>query len=768
MSLSKRFSSGLQTGAERLKTLSEKLHVPAPKGLLSIFPAQWNELEHFHLDPTTCRIHIGKMTRENNNLYTTDMMKGLIESLIPYLKSPSDRISIVLRTQMAEYLLDDVSKSMILPINEQIALLHKLIRKHFPKYSSRIDFIDVSTLHPKVFSLLQDNDSQDSITWLDTTACPTLPDTVNSTDILKYLYRCSKKYPKFFDDLQRTKTTQHILLSNQIWAHKSDYYALVEVALRITDYLNGISIHGGMKRQEAFDGIIRNLLFKNTYKDIPELNAFSKRAELHTPSNTPFKALYFDNIKYGTYLTKIAAKNSATRTLLAIILSTTTTLTTVLGITTREDHKNKQKLQAQLDRMIDEALQKADITFFLNQRPTHTNLNISKEQILPLVTYYAQKVYAEYGEGDIPEQELTLMILSDLLTTHPDLNLGDTPRTLQYQDHIKTFFDHHATYLVAKWFSPRPYEQRAPYEDILFNTLVHAVLREDARQYTHYKKWKKRNDSDSDDEGSQTDEETTDTPEANAFHPVENVGNLGKFWTFADIGIVTQKGERIIVGSSHPDDDKGPKVFTEDLWEAVAEDYFYRRYPGIETLANAIFFRYIDSSVSSYEQEDFKLLLRNYIARIGKSQNLLNTPAFINPYEPIDNNLIDTILMEKLEPVFKKFGYTTIPYGRYLSAYKAASNTEHTAPISDLLAITRQQHDIYKVTPLWFYVSAEGILYQLATTTYNNKDYLLARQLPSPPKHTYDSQGFWYISGQEVAKELLETWRTYNISPYKK
>lgn len=104
------------------------------------------------------------MTRENNNLYTTDMMKGLIESLIPYLKSPSDRISIVLRTQMAEYLLDDVSKSMILPINEQIALLHKLIRKHFPKYSSRIDFIDVSTLHPKVFSLLQDNDSQDSIT----------------------------------------------------------------------------------------------------------------------------------------------------------------------------------------------------------------------------------------------------------------------------------------------------------------------------------------------------------------------------------------------------------------------------------------------------------------------------------------------------------------------------------------------------------------------------------------------------------------------------
>ena len=104
------------------------------------------------------------MNKKNNNLYTTDMMKGFIESLLPYLKSPSDRISIVLRTQMAEHLLDDTSKTMMLSLNEQIALLRKLIHTYFPKYETRIDLIDVSTLHPEVFLLLETTPSDDSIT----------------------------------------------------------------------------------------------------------------------------------------------------------------------------------------------------------------------------------------------------------------------------------------------------------------------------------------------------------------------------------------------------------------------------------------------------------------------------------------------------------------------------------------------------------------------------------------------------------------------------
>lgn len=246
ISLSNSFTASLHAGSAFLQKTAETLHVPFPRGLIELSPTGKNELQELHLDPEICHIHIGKMTRENNNLYTTDMMEGLIASLIPYLKEPTDRITIVLRTQMAEFLLDEESKQTMLSLEEQTLLLQKIIKKKFSKYAHRIDLIDISALHPEVFELLEQNTSNTEIETLYEDSCPPLPELqdgkADSASVLRRLYWCANHCPKFFEDLQKTKTAQHHDQSKKAGKHKSDYYALVEIAIRITDYLNGIAI----------------------------------------------------------------------------------------------------------------------------------------------------------------------------------------------------------------------------------------------------------------------------------------------------------------------------------------------------------------------------------------------------------------------------------------------------------------------------------------------------------------------------------------------
>lgn len=228
----------LTSAASALTRIADKLHVPTPRGLLSIFPSQSNSFEDLRLDPENFRIHIGKMTKENNNLYTIEMMEGLIASLIPYIKNTEDRITIVLRTHMADLLLDDISKETMLSVTEQQTLLRTLIQKKFAAHAPQIDLIDVSTIHPTVFETLEKNTSPTHLDILETEECPPLPDCPDSQAVLHYLYWCAQNCPLFFEDLQKTKTAQHQYHSEQIGPHKSDYYALVEISLRITDYLS--------------------------------------------------------------------------------------------------------------------------------------------------------------------------------------------------------------------------------------------------------------------------------------------------------------------------------------------------------------------------------------------------------------------------------------------------------------------------------------------------------------------------------------------------
>ncbi len=744
-------AAGFKNTAHFFHTTAEKLQVHQPKWLLSIFPSEKNEFDTLQLNPQHVRIHIGKMTKTNDNLYTTEMMTWLISSLVPYLKHHSDRITIVLWTQMADALLDDASKQTMLSLEQQILLLHGLFKKNFPKHYQHIDLIDVSTLHPEVFDILQNNTSSTEIAPLDQDECPTLPQVAHSQDILRYLYWCAQHCPRFFEDLQKTKTEQHREHTKETGPHTSDYYALVEVALRITDYLNWVRLHGGMKRQEVFDTIIRNLLFKNTYGSTsPQLQTFFERAQSHLPTKNdavlPFKGIYFNNLKYAEYLQKLEEKHRIIRSTLTVVATIAITLTSVLGVYHRQLYQDKKKLQAQIDRMIDNALSKTDVEFYLNQRPLYTKDKNIKESIISIATYYTQRIYAEYGNGDIPQEELLLMVLNDLITTQPDLKFGDVGYNLDYCDHVATFFEHHAAYLIAKWFSARPYEQRASHEDAFARTLDQAYVHE----YTWHQNLYKTSTKD--------DDERQDLPPADRRDiDLSHIHKLWSFGTYANIWLISDKHWVPTIAAQHVDDNITPSSwYSRSLWESVAKEYFCKRYPGSVSIANAIFFRYIADHVSSSELWEFKTLLQLKILKIGNENDLLQNTYFMDPSVKIEDVIIDTLFMPQLSELFNQFGYHTTPYSRYLAAYTAITNTATAKDMpDDLLSLTRKDHDTYHTTSLWYYTGTNSIRYQLATIEYNAEPYLLAKQLPSPPVSTYESYEFGYVAWRDVAKELL-------------
>lgn len=143
-----------------------------------------------------------------------------------------------------------------LTTDKQIKYLEEIIEKYFHKEKNKIKISKVEDTHIGLFKAIEEN-WLDWLKWWDNVK---LTKDFSSLDIAKVLFQAAQENENFFNKLVSTiwekkqKTVKH---------DKNDlksYYALIEIAFRLTDFIKWISIHWWESRQREYDQIIIEIL----------------------------------------------------------------------------------------------------------------------------------------------------------------------------------------------------------------------------------------------------------------------------------------------------------------------------------------------------------------------------------------------------------------------------------------------------------------------------------------------------------------------------
>ena len=232
--------------------------------------------KYLWLNEENFRLQIGKMTKEWETIYTKEILLSALQYIFKKTKY-NEKAVIQLRPDLAKYLTNENQKDAaneILSFEDEKAKIIRLVKRFFKEKLKNIDIINVSQTYPEIFALLKSHGKD----WLASNEKPSLNEAnFSALQLAKYLYRMSQNNQKLMRLFYDTKTSaQKENDTKAIWQNQSDYYSLVEVAIRLYEVVSWISIQWGIDRQNKYDQIIGGILewkdmgsFKT--KDYPEL-----------------------------------------------------------------------------------------------------------------------------------------------------------------------------------------------------------------------------------------------------------------------------------------------------------------------------------------------------------------------------------------------------------------------------------------------------------------------------------------------------------------
>lgn len=229
------------------------------------------------------RIYIGKMLKKWENIYSKIALENYIWEQLQECRNKWDYFTIELCKSVWDMLNDeDEEKNNVMTLQEQKDFLIDMIKKNYWKNVLKkvnIISLDDQAEHQELLYIIKTK----WLKWLYCKNKPSLPndrknkeEKINSLDIARYLYRVCLQNDEFMKIIYETKSDT---LRNKEWnkfdrKRNSDFYWMIEIAIRLTDFINGIMVQWWVRRQEKYDKIIRFLLDYNLNK---ELDSFQRK-----------------------------------------------------------------------------------------------------------------------------------------------------------------------------------------------------------------------------------------------------------------------------------------------------------------------------------------------------------------------------------------------------------------------------------------------------------------------------------------------------------
>lgn len=281
---------------EKFTQRDSKLNFVVPKSVVNYYWTDGKKDDrNLNIWEANFRFQIGKMDKRNETIYSNEIILWWLEYLFKKVKN-DDKIIIQLRPDLSKYLCNDDQKengNSILSFQQEKEKIEKLIKKHFKGQSGRFQIVNVSENYPEIFHALKNKGRK----WLVTEKLTLTAENISAMSIAQYLYHVSQKNKKFMEIIYNTKGNKQKQADTQtIWENESDYYALIEVAIRLYEILTGINVQWWVDRQTKYDRIIWWILYWQNidkfkiekYPDLLELHEICNKAR----TQTEFERIY--------------------------------------------------------------------------------------------------------------------------------------------------------------------------------------------------------------------------------------------------------------------------------------------------------------------------------------------------------------------------------------------------------------------------------------------------------------------------------------------
>jgi hypothetical protein len=397
-----------------------------------------------------------------------------ITSILGYLKSAPELKhipTIVVGRALSDLFngLDEDARS----VEDTIALIEWIAKWRFGMKVNAID-LELQPQHRELFDELRvdvatgqlDVDAALGQEGQDVMIGEVPPNYLSSYDLACFLYRATQKDERLFHVFSSTRPEFQKREVGDDPTHSSHYYALAEVAIRLTDLLRGIHVQGGVDRQGKYDDIIEGIIKgkKGRYRSFEVLQPLFDIFE----HESQFSTLHLVNER--SYYTR-KPKQIRARTRMGVYAAAAIGL----GIAVWDAGYEQGQEDAQTENeALDDYLARelADVHFFWDtNKPMRQENNVSffKETLLPSLL---RELGARYG---FSSDQLEDLQLKELLTQHLLKNkrgIRNIPDDYTVRvPMLDSFIEANRAYFLARGVTvDRPYFDFAQYREAFDNT----------------------------------------------------------------------------------------------------------------------------------------------------------------------------------------------------------------------------------------------------------------------------------------------------------
>jgi len=746
----------------------------------------WNLKENIpSLDWNKSHIYMGKMNEEEIWIYSDDFLKWILQYYF-YCTPKWEKVTLELANCVSEVLWENMEWFM--NFTKQREYIQDFVEKNFwRKEAKRLEIIDLESRHQELFTQLRKYEKKikseasqkwlsiwelektpsfDNFDFLDPYNTPKLPDNefnFTSLDIVKYIYRVCKTNPVFFDKIKSIKPEKA----------KSDFYPIIEIAIRLTDLLNWVSIQWWATKQKQYDAIIREII--NSYINIsqyPELNQLREFCK-DKLFRQIFETIYMDwnSKKYRSYTEKLNSEKNSSSKIKIYTSITTLALLAALWTPPIIDHYKTQKLQKQTQETIKE--------IFENKRLTRSweywRWEYTWEEKIERTNKYIDNIYdrflLRYGSTWKLDPIAFKAKIADRIN---DQEVLDMLWSSGYWSDISPVEDVVIDeYIISKdkwefntlWINTTPYSQYLQYTDAFINTILlekdFETNRDASIEFTAGR-WISK--------VSIIDNLWPYSPKYQWYYPsityVYQLAKIKKWW------------KDYIIATWSPSYQNFKKSEYYELyssrWREFAIDFLRQTYPVINQVLDQYlmrYYRFYSNSLNMTEDWSFKagkeklrqdiveLLMKDFLKKwLLKKINSKDTKKIIDYLDDfvIENNQtiknMDLGINENLLPNW------------YLNRYEDAIKNSLIINHSQKEMIQRQyirsmrtewETDYVLEEILWRYISSQWTPYFIWLTKVDGKQYLCARE--EFPSDYYSGRYYTLKTWELVSQDYFKT-----------
>ena len=461
------------------------------------------------------------ISSENTNRYMWKIMKDcfinkereyspeFIVWSLQYLftKIPYWKVNFVIWPIVSELMNGQRDVSNAMSEEEQIAFIQYLVCQYFPDRINDLNIVPIQDKHRDLFlamGMQEDRDKtkeknddklqevkqkelelNDPLKALETEELPTLDSkNISSLHIAQHLYAVCKSNKKFDEAIRR-------IAPPNLWekTESSYYYGLIEISIRLVDYLNWITIQGWKSLQGKYDQFIKTITMGNCSDlwrgELDNLSEFCQ--EILKDKKQKFATIHLNTNKYKdrireqesierTKKDKINRKNNLKKNIAITALSLS--LLFWFGYRAYDSATKLSKAKKEQKINLENEKRLADKTLWYSLT-NYSNFDEHKDKIHVLNTG-ASNVYniitKRYIEDfDESEKEELISMIKDELIRSDQINDVNVIEYLNWNANsfIKNYLiPNHTNQLMRLWFETIPYRRLQEDSPSMYNTLL--------------------------------------------------------------------------------------------------------------------------------------------------------------------------------------------------------------------------------------------------------------------------------------------------------